>query len=240
MRCANPVLLEVLPEFKSAQERADMIVEKCLLTFDSLPFIPAEPYNVIRTDYKARRGRGRRMGWQGHGVGGRKVEGPAVGPSAAALGLLLSVRSLLPLFLLPLQTYALVQGAKDRSFVQAGAWAAHCLCWELARAGAGARWPPAGAQLESPGPRAACPAPQIYSRTPNPGPEFIAEKKAVLAELGYPADEIRDTPQAGREGPLAVPEAFFWKTKPAPCLQQAQQPAPRPPLPTRPAPAGLS
>ena len=39
---------------------------------------------------------------------------------------------------------------------------------------------------------------QIYSRTPNPGPEFISEKKAVLAALGYPADEIRDTPQVSR------------------------------------------
>lgn len=48
MSCANPVLLEVLPEFKSAQEVADGIVSKCLLTFDSLPFIPPEPYNVIR------------------------------------------------------------------------------------------------------------------------------------------------------------------------------------------------
>jgi hypothetical protein len=50
-------------------------------------------------------------------------------------------------------TYALVQGAKDRSFVQ------------------------------------------IYSRIPNPGPVFIAEKKAVLAGLGYPAGDIVDTPQ---------------------------------------------
>lgn len=37
---------------------------------------------------------------------------------------------------------------------------------------------------------------QIYSRTPRPGPEFIANLKAQLAELGYPADEIKDTPQA--------------------------------------------
>lgn len=100
--CANPIFLELLPEFKSDQERADDILEKCVLTFDSLPFIPPEPYDVIRTDYKS---------------------------------------------------YALVQGAKDRSFVQ------------------------------------------IYSRTPNPGAGFIAEQKAVLAGLGYPADEIADTPQ---------------------------------------------
>lgn len=37
---------------------------------------------------------------------------------------------------------------------------------------------------------------QIYSRTPNPGPEFIAAQKATLAELGYPVNEIVDTPQA--------------------------------------------
>ncbi|KAI7842606.1 hypothetical protein COHA_003710 [Chlorella ohadii] len=100
--CVNPILLEVLPEFKSPQEVSDGIEAKCSLRFDSLPFIPPEPYNVIRTDYTS---------------------------------------------------YALVQGAKDRSFVQ------------------------------------------VYSRVPNPGPEFIAEKKALLAELGYPADEIKDTPQ---------------------------------------------
>lgn len=100
--CANPILLEVLPEFKTAQEVADGIEAKCSLTFDSLPFIPPEPYNVIRTDYTS---------------------------------------------------YALVQGAKDRSFVQ------------------------------------------VYSRVPNPGPEFIAEKKALLGELGYPVAEIKDTPQ---------------------------------------------
>ena len=57
--CANPILLELLPEFESEQERADGIVEKCVLTFDSLPFIPAEPYDVIR-------GGGRRGFW---GVG---------------------------------------------------------------------------------------------------------------------------------------------------------------------------
>jgi lipocalin len=38
---------------------------------------------------------------------------------------------------------------------------------------------------------------QIYSRTPNPGAAFIAEKKDVLRELGYPADDIVDTPQVG-------------------------------------------
>ena len=50
-------------------------------------------------------------------------------------------------------SYALVQGAKDTSFVQ------------------------------------------IYSRTPDPGPDFIAAKKRVLGELGYPAEQIVDTPQ---------------------------------------------
>lgn len=38
---------------------------------------------------------------------------------------------------------------------------------------------------------------QVYSRQPNPGEVFIAEKKAVLGALGYPVDEIKDTPQAG-------------------------------------------
>lgn len=42
----------------------------------------------------------------------------------------------------------------------------------------------------------ACPLlAQVYSRVPNPGPEFIAEKKALLGELGYPVAEIKDTPQ---------------------------------------------
>lgn len=48
MSCANPVLLELLPEFKTELEREEGIVEKCVLKFDSLPFIPAEPYDVIR------------------------------------------------------------------------------------------------------------------------------------------------------------------------------------------------
>lgn len=46
--CANPVLLELLPEFETELERAEGIVEKCVLRFDSLPFLPPEPYNVIR------------------------------------------------------------------------------------------------------------------------------------------------------------------------------------------------
>lgn len=36
---------------------------------------------------------------------------------------------------------------------------------------------------------------QIYSRTPNPGPEFIAKYKLVLADYGYDPSKIKDTPQ---------------------------------------------
>nr|CAD1832105.1 unnamed protein product [Ananas comosus var. bracteatus] len=36
---------------------------------------------------------------------------------------------------------------------------------------------------------------QIYSRTPNPGPEFIEKYKSYLAMLGYDPSEIKDTPQ---------------------------------------------
>lgn len=100
--CANPLLLEVLPEFLTPAERQEGIIEKCTLSFDSLPFLPPQPYVIIRTDYTS---------------------------------------------------YALVRGSTDRSFIQ------------------------------------------IYSRTPNPGAAFIAEKKDVLRELGYPADDIVDTPQ---------------------------------------------
>ncbi|XP_057515398.1 chloroplastic lipocalin [Amaranthus tricolor] len=49
--------------------------------------------------------------------------------------------------------YAIVSGAKDRSFVQ------------------------------------------IYSRTPNPGPEFIEKYKSYLADFGYDPSKIKDTPQ---------------------------------------------
>ena len=58
MTCANPVLLEVLPEFKSQLEREEGIVEKCSLVFDSLPFLPAEPYDVIRWGAAGQRGAG--------------------------------------------------------------------------------------------------------------------------------------------------------------------------------------
>lgn len=46
--CADPVLLAVLPEFESAQEREEGIVAKCVLRFPAIPFIPPEPYDVIR------------------------------------------------------------------------------------------------------------------------------------------------------------------------------------------------
>lgn len=36
---------------------------------------------------------------------------------------------------------------------------------------------------------------QIYSRTPNPGPEFIEKYKSYLASLGYDPSKIKDTPQ---------------------------------------------
>ncbi|GJT47948.1 chloroplastic lipocalin [Tanacetum coccineum] len=36
---------------------------------------------------------------------------------------------------------------------------------------------------------------QIYSRTPNPGPEFIEKYKLVLADFGYDPTKIKDTPQ---------------------------------------------
>ncbi|GFP79184.1 protein lhcp translocation defect [Phtheirospermum japonicum] len=49
--------------------------------------------------------------------------------------------------------YALVSGAKDKSFIQ------------------------------------------IYSRTPNPGPEFIEKYKSYLATFGYDPSKIKDTPQ---------------------------------------------
>lgn len=36
---------------------------------------------------------------------------------------------------------------------------------------------------------------QIYSRTPNPGPEFIEKYKTYLADFGYDPSKIKDTPQ---------------------------------------------
>jgi len=50
--CANPRDLYMLPEFESDFERKEQIREKCILRFPQIPFIPPEPYDVIRTDYK--------------------------------------------------------------------------------------------------------------------------------------------------------------------------------------------
>lgn len=36
---------------------------------------------------------------------------------------------------------------------------------------------------------------QIYSRTPNPGPEFIEKYKSYAANFGYDPSKIKDTPQ---------------------------------------------
>ncbi|KAK3141449.1 hypothetical protein QOZ80_4BG0334080 [Eleusine coracana subsp. coracana] len=36
---------------------------------------------------------------------------------------------------------------------------------------------------------------QIYSRTPNPGPEFIEKYKSYVANFGYDPTKIKDTPQ---------------------------------------------
>lgn len=36
---------------------------------------------------------------------------------------------------------------------------------------------------------------QIYSRTPNPGPQFIEKYKLYLANFGYDPSKIKDTPQ---------------------------------------------
>ncbi|KAJ0241685.1 Chloroplastic lipocalin [Hirschfeldia incana] len=36
---------------------------------------------------------------------------------------------------------------------------------------------------------------QVYSRTPNPGAEFIAKYKDYLAQFGYDPEKIKDTPQ---------------------------------------------
>ena len=49
--CAEPFALSLLPEFETPLEREEGIAEKCTLRFPSIPFIPREPYDVIRTDY---------------------------------------------------------------------------------------------------------------------------------------------------------------------------------------------
>lgn len=50
--CADPLQLKLLPEFTTPLERLENIVEKCVLRFPAIPFIPPEPYDVIETDYK--------------------------------------------------------------------------------------------------------------------------------------------------------------------------------------------
>jgi hypothetical protein len=49
--CAQPFALSLLPEFETPLEREEQIAEKCSLRFPAIPFIPPEPYDVIRTDY---------------------------------------------------------------------------------------------------------------------------------------------------------------------------------------------
>ena len=51
MSCAEPFALSLLPEFETPLEREEAIQEKCTLRFPAIPFIPREPYDVIRTDY---------------------------------------------------------------------------------------------------------------------------------------------------------------------------------------------
>lgn len=50
--CADPAGLRLLPEFLTPLERKEAILEKCVLRFPSLPFIPAETYDILATDYK--------------------------------------------------------------------------------------------------------------------------------------------------------------------------------------------
>ncbi|CAD7704862.1 unnamed protein product [Ostreobium quekettii] len=50
--CAPPAELKLMPEFETDLERKEMIEEKCVLRFPAIPFIPPEPYDVIRTDYE--------------------------------------------------------------------------------------------------------------------------------------------------------------------------------------------
>ncbi|CAD7700246.1 unnamed protein product [Ostreobium quekettii] len=49
--CAPPAELKMNPAIETALERKEMIEEKCVLRFPAIPFIPPEPYDVIRTDY---------------------------------------------------------------------------------------------------------------------------------------------------------------------------------------------
>lgn len=50
--CTNPEELKLKPQVETALERKEAIVEKCVLKFPAIPFIPPEPYDVIRTDYE--------------------------------------------------------------------------------------------------------------------------------------------------------------------------------------------
>lgn len=60
---------------------------------------------------------------------------------------------------------------------------------------------------------------QVYSRTPNPGPEFIEQYKAYLGTLGYDTSAIRDTPQDCEAVSLEKLEQMMS----APRLQQAMR-----------------
>lgn len=51
MTCADPYPLSLAPEFKTEFEKKENIFEKCALRFPAIPIIPAETYDVIRTDY---------------------------------------------------------------------------------------------------------------------------------------------------------------------------------------------
>lgn len=50
--CASSEELKLRPEVETELEREEQIVEKCVLKFPAIPFIPPEPYDVIRTDYE--------------------------------------------------------------------------------------------------------------------------------------------------------------------------------------------
>ena len=169
-------------------ERKQMVQQKCYLRFPNLPFIPRQPYNVLDTDY---------------------------------------------------DNYALVSGAKDASFIQVPFISFCIVC--LAYKHVHHLIKPISFQIISrnsvrlsvllcAGIRAEkcitnghilclivhlrvcwnslC---QIYSRTPNPGREFIENKKAVLATLGYDAEDIRDTPQDCEETPVEELEGMMAK-----------------------------
>ncbi|KAI7753503.1 hypothetical protein M8C21_032428 [Ambrosia artemisiifolia] len=74
--------------------------------------------------------------------------------------------------------FALVSGAKDKGFIQL------VLIWDRIELIHLIPSPPCFKWMFL-----------IYSRTPNPGTEFIEKYKAVLADFGYDASKIKDTPQ---------------------------------------------